>query len=137
MLQNQKASLRNIRQCPLIFYIINIELIVMFMSEDELKYNVDYIHVVSRAIDKVCENRSKIVFQSDEYSPRKVAEYVASIKALISILPKKYLPKNYSKRMVKIDSLYKSYHYQQVVRKLDKVMKEIFGKLNRDDFIER
>jgi len=107
------------------------------MCDDNPDYNIDYIHVVNMAIDKVYEARSKIIFQSDEYSPRKVSEYVASIKALILILPKKYLPKNHSKKMVKINSFYRNYHYQQVVIELDKVVREIFSKLNKDAFIAK
>jgi len=97
---------------------------------NEKNYNMDYTHIVSRAIGRVCEARSKIFFEADKHSPRKVSEYIASIKALISILPEKYLPKNHSKKMMKIDSLYNSYHYPQVVAELDKVIKKVFRKLH-------
>jgi len=107
------------------------------MCDDDPDYNIDYIHVVNMAIDRVYEARSKIIFQSDRHSPRKVSEYIASIKALIQVIPKKYLPKNHSKRMMKVITLYESYHYQQVVIELDKVVREIFGKLNKDDFFAR
>jgi len=95
----------------------------------------DNIHVI-RAIDKVCEARSKIIFEVDKHSPRKVSEYVASIKALISILPERYLPKNHSK-MMKIESAYSYFYYPQVIRELDKVIKKIFRKLNEDGFLKR
>jgi len=98
----------------------------------EKNYNMDYTHIVSRAIDRVCEARSKIIFQSDEHSLRKVSEYIMSVKSLISVLPKKHLPKNHSKKIMKIDSLYESYHYSQVVIELDKIVRKIFGKLNGD-----
>jgi|GEM_PF-6968371 len=82
-------------------------------------------------IDRVCEARSRIIFQSDRHSPRKVSEYMASIKTLISILPKKYLPKNHSKRMMRVITLYENYQYQKVIIELNKIVRKIFNKLSR------